>query len=209
MAGLLLLQCLSFSPAPETPETPNGPGVGVPGPTYSFSTRTSGEGEDSVQFQFGWGDGTTSDWGDYVPSGLMGWAGKSWPDTGTYLVRVWARNSRGAVSDTSGEHSISITAELPNQPPYPPEVPTGPDTAARREVCVFASAGTDPDGDSIAYCFDCGGLQSNWSALVPSGTPGSISFAWAHSGEYEVRARTRDRGGLSSGWSFGHRVVIR
>jgi hypothetical protein len=207
LALLIIPRCVTDR-VPETPEAPNGPTVGIPGASYSFSSRSTAAEGDSVQFQFCWGDGTVSEWGAFVPGGLLGWAEKSWSDVGTYAVRVLVSNSFGTLSDTSDEHVIAISQELPNQPPNTPDVPTGPDSAERHESCTFTSVGTDPEGDSICYRFDCGGLESSWTELVPSGTPGSISFAWSRAGEYEVRAMTRDRGGLLSGWSYAHGIRI-
>ena len=195
---------------PTTPATPNGPAQGAVNVPYSFSTRSFDHENDDVRYQFYWGDGTRSDWGDFVASGAFDSAVKSWTQPGTYSVRARARDKAGEISDSSEPHTVSILQSLPNRSPDVPQVPSGPDTGRKDIVCAFSTSGTDPDGDYVAFRFDWGdGNTSRWSALLPSGSAASDTHAWHETGTFPVRAMTRDSKGLISDWSDERQFVIR
>ena len=57
---------------PETPDAPEGPSGGIVGEEYTFTANTTDPDNDDIAYIFGWGDGTYSNWLDFVPSGTEG-----------------------------------------------------------------------------------------------------------------------------------------
>jgi len=54
---------------PNTPSIPFGPSIGYIDSTYQFSSSAIDPDVDSIAIRFDWGDGDTSDWSNFVPSG--------------------------------------------------------------------------------------------------------------------------------------------
>jgi len=94
-------------------------------------------------------------------------------------------------------------------PPEYPEPPSGPESGTVSQTYSFTASTTDADGDKIAYQFDWGDSQSEWTSYVTSGTPITTSHSWPVPGYYPVRVRAKDDhlGGVLSAktdWSQPH-----
>jgi hypothetical protein len=77
---------------PEVPELPSGPTQGEPGIGYDFSSHTADPEADSILFWFNWGDGTNSDWVGPYNSGDTSTTSHAWEHSGTYYVKVKAKD---------------------------------------------------------------------------------------------------------------------
>jgi hypothetical protein len=77
---------------PATPATPTGTVEAAPGMEHDFSSSTTDPEGESIFYLFDWGDGTDSDWIGPYGSGETGTASNSWPDAGSYEVRVKAKD---------------------------------------------------------------------------------------------------------------------
>ncbi len=77
---------------PEIPGQPTGPTVGQPGIGYDFSSLTTDPDLDSIFYQFNWGDGTNSGWVGPYPSGNTCTTSHVWDNSGTYHVKVKAKD---------------------------------------------------------------------------------------------------------------------
>jgi YVTN family beta-propeller protein len=96
-----------------------------------------------------------------------------------------------------------------NRPPGIPAAPNGPTQGEVGVSYDFTASTTDPDTDQVQYQFDWGdGTQSDWSSLVPSGTPVQMTYAWSTASTYNVKARAKDEHGSTSAWSAEHQIVI-
>ena len=93
---------------PNTPSTPSGPSSGEKNTLYDFSSSATDPDGDSVALRFSWGDGDTSDWSSYVPSGQTVTKSRSWSECGTCSVKAQAKDEDGATSSWSSGHSIAI-----------------------------------------------------------------------------------------------------
>lgn len=93
---------------PNTP-TVTGPASGYVSLVQTFSATTTDPDGNNISIRFAWGDGDTSSWSNYVPSGGMVQDTHTYTATGTYSVRAQARDSYGATSGWSSPHSINIT----------------------------------------------------------------------------------------------------
>jgi hypothetical protein len=93
---------------PEKPDEPNGPRSGGVGLKFTYTAVTTDPDGDEISYKFDWGDGTESDWTDFVASGEEGSASKTWTEEGEYEVKVKARDDIGAVSDWSDPLTVTI-----------------------------------------------------------------------------------------------------
>ena len=91
----------------EPPNTPALP-TGIAGEDYSFSASTNDPDGDEIAYMFDWGDGSVSDWTEFVTGGESVNVSHTWAEAGTYQVRVKARDTRGGESDWSDFTTISI-----------------------------------------------------------------------------------------------------
>jgi hypothetical protein len=94
---------------PNIPNTPTGLSEGVTGTLYSFLTSTTDPNGDNISYKFDWGDGNISGWTSYISSGNSITLSHSYPSTGTYYVKVKAKDSQEAESGWSNGHQIKIS----------------------------------------------------------------------------------------------------
>ena len=84
----------------------------------------------------------------------------------------------------------------PNNPPAKPNTPTGPSSGYPQISYSYNTSGTDPDGDLLEYRFDWGdGNISGW------GGASNRTHAWSSTGNFCIKAQTKDTHGATSGWS--------
>lgn len=102
--------------APNKPETPTGPQIGTIRTDYVFETNTTDETNptDEMYHQWDFGDGTQTYW-LYNYESIEWMAQHSWSKTGTYQVKVRARDIYGKESQWSDP--IEIEIHRTNQPP--------------------------------------------------------------------------------------------
>lgn len=93
---------------PYIPGIPSGTDNGKPRKTYSYSASTNDPENDQVSYLFDWGDDTDSGWIGPFNSGQAGVASKSWKRTGTYYVKVKAKDIYGTESDWSEPLAVKI-----------------------------------------------------------------------------------------------------
>jgi hypothetical protein len=85
--------------------------VGV-GFTLNFSAVSADSDGDKLYFQWEWGDGRTTSWqGPYI-YGESATCANSWIHSGTYSVRVRAKDSKGAMSAWCNPIIISIAPQI-------------------------------------------------------------------------------------------------
>jgi hypothetical protein len=96
-----------------------------------------------------------------------------------------------------------------NNQPDIPEIPAGRSNGYTDQKFTFTSSTTDPDGDSIAICFDWGdGDSLDWSLFVPSGYSVSMTHSWSSQGTYFIKAKAKDMKDAISSWSSSHQIEI-
>ena len=96
---------------PGEPAPPAGPTTCDAGSRYSFAGMALDPESDKISYRFSWGDGDTSDWGDWVPSGQEDTASHVWPQMGPYRVIVQAKDTSGAVSLWSDGLWLHVVAD--------------------------------------------------------------------------------------------------
>ena len=101
---------------PPDASVPAGPDSGCVDSSYSFSSSATDPDGDSVAIRFSWGDGNTSAWSDFMPSGSTVTMTKAWHTAGTYSVRAQAKDVHGATSTVSTGHRTVISGGGGNEP---------------------------------------------------------------------------------------------
>jgi YVTN family beta-propeller protein len=97
---LLLTNCGGNS-APVTPNSPEGPILGIPRFVHAFTASTTDPDGDALSYQFDWGDGTASPWSDFIPSGDTVSMDRIYWGKGTFPVRVHAQDETEEISQWS------------------------------------------------------------------------------------------------------------
>jgi outer membrane protein assembly factor BamB len=202
---VLFVSCKKNNP-PDIPSTPGGPNTGYGGVAYSFSSSATDPDDDDISFQFDWGDGTRSDWSDFLKNPASITLSKIWSAAGTYSIRVIAKDKKEKSSEWSGDHQIVIYS---NNAPNTPSAPNGPDSGYTNIEYTFSTLAIDPDNDSISYQFNWGNNDTtSWSSFVSSGTEIAFSKTCSTGGTFLIRARAKDQRGAISNWSLSHTLVI-
>ena len=93
---------------PNTPQIPSGTTSGYTGTSYIYSTNTIDPNGDNVCYQFDWGDGSTTTTGSY-PSGNTVYASHTWSSSGTYSVKVRAKDVYEKWSNWSPYLNVTIS----------------------------------------------------------------------------------------------------
>jgi hypothetical protein len=104
--------------SPNVPQILSGPDTAWIDSECTFSATGTDPDNDSLALRFDWGDGDFSNWLGLLPSGGAVADSYTWPDTGSYSVRVMAKDSKGLISDWSAGRPIvireSATVRNPN-----------------------------------------------------------------------------------------------
>ncbi len=107
--------CHPLPPLP--PEPPRGPSSGFVGERYEFAAVTSSRLPDLVAYRFAWGDGDTSEWSEYTPSGLPVLMAHAWAEPGRFEVSAQAKGWFGPESDWGRPSGIAISTSRPDTYP--------------------------------------------------------------------------------------------
>ena len=93
---------------PETPAAPTGPSLGGRDSSYTFLAGADHPDNIPVAIRFAWGDGDTSEWSEFVPSGGPVSAKHAWSAADTYAVTAQAKDTGELTSLWSSPHTIVI-----------------------------------------------------------------------------------------------------
>ena len=178
---------------PNTPNKPSGPTSGSVGVSYSYSTSTTDPDGDKIQYGWDWdGDSIVDEYSSLMNSGSTDTRSHTWTYSGTFNIKVKAKDEHNTLSGFSPVHTVTITSGL-NQPPNKPSTPNGTINGKTGVTYQYTSSTTDPEGDTISYVFDWGdGSTSAWTAPVPSGDTVTASHIWTTQGNYVIKVKARD-----------------
>jgi len=177
--------------AKKAPLTPATPWADVLDDSLCFFTTAIDPSGLKVQYVYDWGNGDSSTTGWYK-SGDTACRAHAFPDTGTFHVKVMARNEQGRASDWSGECPFHVST-----PPQLVDTVVGfsrwaIDRWYRPSVKVM-----DPDGDSVSVKFIWGdSMASNWSPFGASGSTVTDSVKWQTMGRHIIHVLLKDKGSM-------------
>jgi len=96
------------SQKPAKPATPQGEIEGRPGQEYAYASTTTDPDGDSLYYLFDWGDETYSEWIGPLASGDTAGANHTWTDSGSYEIKVMAKDQNGVFSEWSDPLTVDI-----------------------------------------------------------------------------------------------------
>ena len=184
---------------PNIPSTPNGPSTGGINFPYSFTTLTTDPDNDSISYQFDWGNGTVSNWSNFVRSGTSITMSASWSDFGTYLIKARAKDIKGAISNWSNKHQFSVISG--NFPPNTPDRPCGTTLTYILRTEAYTTTTIDPNNDSVFSIWDWGDNNVDTTDYIISGGGFTCCHVWQNPGTYSIKVQAVDDEGASSDWS--------
>ena len=88
--------------AEHSPNEPtiDGTNSGKAGTSYNYNFMSTDPDEDDVSYYIEWGDGSTTTWTTFQPSGSPGYSeSHTWDTQGEYKIRAKAKDTFGAESD--------------------------------------------------------------------------------------------------------------
>ena len=173
--------------APTAPAVPNGPAAAMVGSSAAFTTSATDPNGDTIDYLYDWGNGANSGWGVAARS-------YAWPVPGSYVVKVQARDSKGAASAWSGGKAVTVS-----QNQAPTASAGASQTVNAGAAVVLAGAASDPEGAIAGYLWrQTGGTTvtlSNAQTRQASFTAPAIATGTAVL-TFELKAI--DAGGLSA-----------
>ena len=89
----------------------SGPNSAQVNESVTFTASATDPDGDSVAIRFDWGDGNTSNWSEFVPSGQSISMSHIYTSAGTYYVKAQAKDVNGALSGWSDGLEVAIIAE--------------------------------------------------------------------------------------------------
>jgi len=128
-AALLASSCNLFNKAPTVPVI-SGPSIGVMGVPATFKAVATDPEGDSVAFGFDWSDSSGPPWTGLVASGETLSVSRTFTDSGTYMVRVKAKDKKAKASDWCHPESLRVITTVRD---YPDTIYAGIATAVSRQ----------------------------------------------------------------------------
>lgn len=95
----------------------------------------------------------------------------------------------------------NLAAANANQPPKNPQRPVGPTSGRANVDYSYTTMTTDPEDQSLYYCWSWGDGLEDWLGPYDSGVSVEAMHRWNASGEYTVKVKAKDSAGVESGWS--------
>jgi len=95
--------------APNKPSRPSGPASGGANTPITYSTSTTDPDNDKISYWFDWGDGQNSGWVGPYDSGQTASASHTWASTGSYQIKVKAKD----INDLESAYSDTLSINIP------------------------------------------------------------------------------------------------
>jgi len=195
---------------PNTPSQLSGPSSGNVGDTLIYTSSTTDPDGDNIMYGLDTNsDGIVDHWSSsYYPSGSLYTIHITFYSTGTFHLRLKAKDIHGAESGFSSAKTVVISGA--NSAPNTPSTPSGPSSGNTGVSYTYSTSTTDPDDDTVKYGWDWNGdgTVDEWTGLYSSGTTVSTTHTWTTAGTYNVKVKAEDSNGAQSGFSSAKIVVI-
>ncbi len=193
---------------PVRPGSPSGSNTGVVEEEYVYTVNPVTDREsDDIAFLFDWGDGNTSGWTEYVSSGSGMSKSYTWGATGSFGIKVKAKDRYGLESDWSPILVVTI-APSPGQV-LRIDVPSSVREASSFQMNIMTNAGTPVEGARVEvfnkiYYGMSGGIINLSAPVVEQNT----EYAMVASKEGYVSATAmitvlNDENVAQQGWIYG------
>jgi outer membrane protein assembly factor BamB len=175
-----------------------------PGDTARLSATSTDQDDDSLSYLFAWVDSSSAVWTDNYPNGATATVSHAYAQPDTYMVRVKARDIKGAVSDWSSVQALRVGIFASGIP----ACPSGPSSAVTADTYRCSTSAASPYGEPVLIEYDWGGSLGGWCPPVASDSPCVGTHVFYLPGTYYVKARAGDTTGLCSAWSDSLAVTV-
>jgi hypothetical protein len=110
---------------------------------------------------------------------------------------------------THTEGPIWSFTTAPDQPPFQPQIVSGPTAAGTGIALNFTAIAPDPEGDQVSYQWDWGdGNTSEWLGPFAFGERAKATYQWITNGDYDIKVKAKDTQGKESSWSLVRHLSI-
>ena len=173
---------------PEKPLIPVGPSFIEKDIIYEYSSSSFDADEDTIRFKFDWGDGSFSNWSEYLLSDENVSMLHSWANISEYEIRVISQDVNGLNSSWSEPLKVVVseindTGDVPNA-----KISIVSSELISNETLVFdASSSFDLDGAIVEYLWDFGDGEF--------GDGINVSHIYKNPGEYIIQLTVQDNDG--------------
>lgn len=207
IAGCKRNKCPAVPPAP----TGLADNKGWTDSTYYFYTSALDPEGDDIAYQVKWGDGVTSEWTDYVASGVVVTMGHKYTTSGNFNLQAKAKDIHNNETEWSEASVLKILSK--SRPPDSMTISLLTDTSIISTTVQFSVRAVDPDTDSVKFFVKWGPTDSGWvdrgKYHLPSGGTGTIEHTYQDTGIFEVKMKASDLdGSMSLNWSASCTVKV-
>jgi len=170
--------------SPETPIKPSGPTYIEMGVEYVYSSLTYDIDGDQIRYKFDWGDGTYSNWSEYMSSNETISMIHSWNSISTFEIKVMAQDENNSNSSWSPAVEVTVSQVATGDIPPVADINYSINESDDLTVEFNASGSFDPDENIAYYLWDFGDGTN--------GTGISIIHTYSNAGPYTVTLELTD-----------------
>jgi len=141
---------------PNAPKQPTGATSIKSGVTYYYVSSASDPDNDKISLRFNWGDGTYSNWTEYVPINTNVSLSHTWSNISSYNISVIAQDEKGANSNWSDPLTI-IISQTDSEEQSTVNILVSPNNISTNETVRFiAPSSSIPNGKLTSYHWEFG-----------------------------------------------------
>jgi len=174
---------------PSSPMKPLGPaliGVGVP---YVYNSSAVDPDGDRVRLRFDWGDGSLSNWTEFVSSNAQVSMSHTWRTVSNYTVRVIAQDENTSNSSWSDPLTVIVSQETPGGGSPVADFIIPPGVSANQTVIFNASGSNASNSVIVSYLWNFGDGVN--------GTGKTPTHIYQLPGQYTVTLTITDDSGMT------------
>jgi len=173
--------------APEIPLTPTGPIYIEKDITYTYSSSSYDKDENKIRYKFDWGDGSISDWSEFLGSNTSVSMTHYWNEILKYEVKVICQDENGENSSWSESLNVIVSQSNYSEVPVAEINVMEDDLLSNKSIVFDASESFDIDGVIINYTWDFGDGNTGYGI--------NIDHIYDTPGEYTVTLTVVDNKG--------------
>lgn len=152
---------------PETPTKPSGPTFIEMGVEYLFSSISTDMNGDLIRYQSDWGDGTKSEWSEFIPSNTQVSMPHFWNSIATYEVKILAQDDNERYSGWSKSLEVVVSQVEEGNIPSVAVINFSRDDINDHTIEFDAYDSFTPHGNITDYLWDFGdGEHGNGIQIV-------------------------------------------
>lgn len=173
--------------APEIPLTPTGPVYIEKDITYTYSSSSYDKDENKIRYKFDWGDGSFSEWSEFLGSNTSVSMTHYWNEISSYEIKVICQDENGENSSWSESLNVIVSQSNYSEVPVAEINVMEDDLLSNKNIVFDASESFDIDGVIINYTWDFGDGNTGYGI--------NIDHIYDTPGEYTVTLTVVDNKG--------------